>query len=325
MHDLEISEVTDVASRPEFADRKKNVTLNNGLTFEGWFTDSFTLEEIKTLRLIQRDKRDPFYDNLFEIVTLEEAIDLLHEMNEKLNLSVGIYIEPKYVTYFESMNLTYDDELIRVLSSKGYVLKGEEAKKSKLIIECFEKKQLERLRKHMDVTFVQLVNQPLLKAEDTLELYGNMLTKEGIKNISKYADAVGILKRYLYEFDEEFMSIVKQFNNILYGKDLIDEIHKNGMVVHPWTSRNRWEEPLLDEYMNGDEMEEYKLLYEYGIDGIFTESPESAWCAKKIYIKKNNQNKLKLAISFGIIIGVFVLFLLLGIIMGRTYFSKYRE
>lgn len=323
MHELELSKATDVASRPEFKDRKKKITLPNGLSFNGWFADSFTLEEIKTLRVIQRLRtRELYYDGLFQIPTLEEAIDLVQELNQKLNLSVGMYIEPKHPTYFASHNLTYDDELIRVLTSKGYVIKGPEAKKTKVIIECFESTLLQRLRPKMDLTFVQLIDRPELQSADTLKYNGLMTTKEGILNISKYANAVGPLKRYFYPFDEEFMKNVNKIEGALRGKALVDEIHKYKMTIHPWTTRNIWEEPLLNQYFGGSEMEEYKYLYELGVDGIFTESAGAAICAKRLYIDSLQSSSLYLVPMILIPILIGLVSFLIGILIGRTFLSK---
>src|SRR6185312_7633676 len=43
-HEPDITATTDVASRPEFAGRKKTVTID-GVTTTGWFTFDFTLAE----------------------------------------------------------------------------------------------------------------------------------------------------------------------------------------------------------------------------------------------------------------------------------------
>lgn len=325
IHELELSAVTDVDSKPEFQDRKKNVTLANGLKFSGWFADSFTLEEIKTLRVKQRLRtRELFYDNLFEIPTLEEAIDLVQNLGKQLNVSVGMYIEPKHPTYFASHNLTYDDELFRVLTSKGYTIKGAGSEQSKVIIECFESTLLQRLRPKTDLTLVQLIDRPELKSADTLQQNGKMATKNGILDISKYANAIGPLKRYLYKFDKEFMDKVNVISGALSGQNLVDEIHKYKMTIHPWTTRNIWEENLLQMYFNGSEMEEYKYLYEIGVDGIFTESAGAAICAKKLYIDSLKDEKpLSLVPIVLIPILTALVFLLIGMLIGRTFLSKH--
>lgn len=324
MHELELSHVTDVADKPEFADRKKKVTLDNGLSFEGWFTDSFTLEELKTLRVRQRLRsRELYYDGLFQIITLEEAIDLLKNMNQALGLNVGLYIEPKHPTYFQRYNLTYEEELVRVLLSKGYEIKGPQAKESKVIVECFESTLLQRLRDVMDLPLVQLVDRPLLASSDTLIENGYFLTPDGIKKISEYADAIGPLKRYLYTFDKVFMDMVQQLENVLVGEDLIKEIHKYKMTVHPWTTRNQWEDDLVNSHFNGDEMEEYLYLYKMGVDGIFTESAEAAICSKWKYIENLNANNNRSIVPLVLVPILFSLvFLLIGIILGRTVLSK---
>lgn len=327
MHELELSHATDVDERPEFESRKKEIALDNGLQFTGWFADSFTLEEIKTLRVKQRLRtRDLYYDGLFQIPTLEEAIDLLQDLNTKLKTNVGLYIEPKHPTYFRKAGLTYDEELVRVLTSKGYTIKGPEAKETKIIVECFESTQLKSLKEVMDLPLVQLVDRPLLKSADTLVENGHMLTKEGIKNISEYADAIGPLKRYLYPFDTTFMKDVEQIKGVLTAEELIKEIHKYKLPAHPWTTRNKWEDTLVDKHFKGDEMEEYTYLYKLGVDGIFTESAEAAMCAKVRYIESLESEEKKSIVALVLVpILVGLVFFLAGILIGRTFLSKHYD
>lgn len=76
-HENEISGTTDVADRAEFAARKTSRSID-AQTITGWFTEDFTLAELKTLRARERlpQLRSTQYDGQFEIATLEEIIDL---------------------------------------------------------------------------------------------------------------------------------------------------------------------------------------------------------------------------------------------------------
>src|ERR671917_1472712 len=52
-HENEISGTTDVAQHPEFASRRTTKTID-GMALTGWFTEDFTLAELKTLRAKER-------------------------------------------------------------------------------------------------------------------------------------------------------------------------------------------------------------------------------------------------------------------------------
>ena len=75
-HEPNITDTTDVAAHPEFANRKTTKTID-GLTQTGWFAEDFTLAEIKTLRAKERLLfRDHSFDGQFEILTFQEVIDV---------------------------------------------------------------------------------------------------------------------------------------------------------------------------------------------------------------------------------------------------------
>src|SRR5712675_240338 len=52
-HENDIGGTTDVAEHPEFAARGRTQTID-GESMTGWFTEDFTLSEIKTLRARER-------------------------------------------------------------------------------------------------------------------------------------------------------------------------------------------------------------------------------------------------------------------------------
>ena len=76
-HEANLTETTDVASRPEFASRRARKTID-GETHEGWFVDDFTLAELKTLRAVERlpDARpgSAQYNGMFQVATWEGLI-----------------------------------------------------------------------------------------------------------------------------------------------------------------------------------------------------------------------------------------------------------
>ena len=87
---------TDVASRPEFASRKRDNWPVDGELQNGWFAHDFTLAEIKTLGVVATDPERPQqYNGRFRIVTLQEVIDLAKVESKRLGRPIAIYPETR--------------------------------------------------------------------------------------------------------------------------------------------------------------------------------------------------------------------------------------
>ena len=160
-HENEISGTTDVAGHPEFAARRTTRTID-GVTLTGWFTEDFTLAELKTLRARERipqlRPRNTVYDGRYEIPTLDEVIALARR------LQVGIYPETKHPTHFRGIGLPLEEPLVHSL--EGF--------DGPVYVQSFEAESLQRVRARIDVPLVQLLAGP---AE--------------LEPIAAYADAVG--------------------------------------------------------------------------------------------------------------------------------------
>jgi glycerophosphoryl diester phosphodiesterase len=128
-HENEISDTTDVASRPEFADRKTRKTID-GQKASGWFTEDFTLAELKTLRAKERlpSLRSKRRDGQFEIPTFDEILALLAAVNKDRAKPVGVYPETKHPSYFASIGLPHEAALLALLDQYGYRGRPMEAK-----------------------------------------------------------------------------------------------------------------------------------------------------------------------------------------------------
>src|SRR5262249_13877374 len=102
-HENEISGTTDVARRPEVAARKTKKSID-GVEVEGWFTEDFTLVELKALRARERLPQlrpgNAAYDGRFEVPTLEEIIELAQGESTRRGRTIGIYPELKHPSYF---------------------------------------------------------------------------------------------------------------------------------------------------------------------------------------------------------------------------------
>lgn len=267
-HENEISGTTDVASRPEFADRFTTKVID-GETYSGWFTEDFTLEELKTLRAIERipDIRpgNTVYNGLFEVPTLQEVIDLAKEKSLEFGRTIGIYPETKHPTYFDSIGLSLEEPLVAILAENGYTDEN-----SPVYIQSFEVGNLQELNTLTDVSLVQLLSnsgQPYdFTSSGNPQTYADLATPTGLSFIAEYADGIGANKNLIIPRDAD--------GNLLSPTSLVDDAHDAGLIVHAWTFRN--EDVFLPTNLQGQPLQEYKIFYSTGLDGVFSDHPDTA-------------------------------------------------
>lgn len=161
---LTVWATTNVAEHGEFRNRL-TVKVIDGRRRGGWFTEDFTLSELKTLRARERmpgiRPQNRLYDDAESIPTLAEVIALVRRNSNK---AVGLYIELKHPTYFLHEGRRLDDELIGVDLSDRLLatLEGQAfTDPERLYIQCFEvgpllalQRQLER--RGMPIPLIQL-------------------------------------------------------------------------------------------------------------------------------------------------------------------------
>lgn len=274
-HENEISGTTDVASHPEFADRKQTKRID-GLTITGWFTEDFTYDELKTLRARERlpslRRSNTRYDGQYPIPTLQEVIELAQREGRARNRTIGIYPETKHPTYFASLGLAFEDALVRALHDNGY--RGPEAA---VFIQSFEVANLKQMRSLTDLPLVQLLDAsgaPFdLKAAGDPRSSADLLTPAGLADIAAYADAIGVNKDAL---------IPRDANARLQAPTrVVDDAHAAGLRVHAWTFRAenaflpadfRSADAAPDAH--GDLAEELARFFALGLDGVFTDFPD---------------------------------------------------
>jgi len=275
-HENEISATTDVANHPEFAQRQTTKIID-GEAKTGWFTEDFTLAEIKTLRAKERipqlRPQNKIYDGLYEIPTLQEIIDLAKNYSAKLGSTVGIYPETKHPSYFRSINLALEDTLIASLQANGY--HGENAP---VFLQSFEVKNLQYLAQKTNLPLVQLINitgKPFdFVVSGDVRNYADLVTISGLEKIANYAKAIGIHKDILIPRDNT--------NKLLSPTSLVDNAHAVGLQVHVWTFRN--EDYFLPLDFQGNPQAEYELFFSLGIDGVFSDFSDTAFMVRDRFI-----------------------------------------
>ncbi|MDP2775029.1 MAG: glycerophosphodiester phosphodiesterase [Nocardioides sp.] len=276
-HENEISGTTDVADHPEFAARRTTKTID-GHAVTGWFTEDFTLTELKTLRAKERLPQvrpgNTRYDGRFEIPTLAEVLRLVREESKRAGRTIGVYPETKHPTYFDSIGLSLEEPLVRTLNRFGL-----DRKRSRVIIQSFETANLRDLDTMTRVPLAQLVDAsgaPYdLVAGGDARTYRDLVTPAGLADIAEYADGVGVHKDLVLPRHPATGATTEPSR-------LVPDAHRRGLVVHVWTVRDE-NQFMATDFRRGDDPNakgdvhaEVFALLEAGVDGIFADYPDSA-------------------------------------------------
>ena len=268
-HENEISGTTDVAGRPEFAARKTTKTID-GEQVSGWFTEDFTLAELKTLRarerLPQLRAANTKFDGEFAIPTLDEIIALAKAETARTGRTIGIYPETKHPGYFRGIDLPLEPVLLAALARAGWTQAD-----SPVFIQSFEVGNLQALRSQTRVRLIQLIDA---KTSADGASYDAMVTPAGLKAIAAYADGIGPNRDRIIPRDAA--------GSLLAPTALVADAHAAGLQVHPWTFRP--ENYFLAAAFRkgsapqdrGDAAGEIRAYLETGIDGVFTDLPAAA-------------------------------------------------
>ncbi|MEA2287378.1 MAG: glycerophosphoryl diester phosphodiesterase [Solirubrobacteraceae bacterium] len=274
-HENDITGTTDVASHEEFAYRRTTKVID-GQTITGWFSEDFTLAELKTLRAVERlpDVRpaNTAFNGRFEIPTFQEVIDLARREG------VGIYPETKHPTYFDSIGLSLEEPLLEALRSNGL-----DRRNAKVFIQSFEVGNLRELDRTTRVPLVQLIDErgapaDLVAAGDP-RTYDDLVTPAGLKAIARYADGIGPAKSRIVPLDAT--------RHIMAPTTLLRDAHREGLLVHPFTFRPentflaadfQLGDPASPEFprARGDQPAELALFYRLGVDGVFADNADTA-------------------------------------------------
>lgn len=257
-HENEISETTDVAAHPRFAARRTSKTID-GTVRTGWFTEDFTLAELKTLRARERlpalRAANCMHDGRYDVPTLDEIIALAQERG------VGIYPETKHPSYFAGIGLPTDASLVAALHAAGW-----RDADAPVFIQSFEVANLVAIAGMTGLRLIQLVAGSGGPADGTVESYASMIARAGLADVARYAWGIGPDKALLWQGDTP--------------TTLVADAHTAGLRVHPWTFRAenaflpaRWR-AAGGAAAHGDLRSEIGAALRLGIDGFFTDFPQ---------------------------------------------------
>ena len=274
-HDNRLDVTTDVARRPAFAGRRTTRVVD-GQHLTGWFSEDFTLAEIRTLRAVERLPQirpaNARFDGQFQIPTLEEILALRHALEEVVGRPIGLYPETKHPTHFRERGLAMEERLVQTLHAHGLADSG------RVYIQSFEVTSLQHLRRLTRIPLIQLLasaGQPFdATASGSRLTYAQMATAAGLADIAAYAAGVGPDKSLLIPRDASGQLDPTR------ATAFVADAHAAGLVVHPYTFRaenaflptnyQRGDNPSA----HGDLSTELTAFLDLGIDGFFTDHPD---------------------------------------------------
>ncbi|WP_343627488.1 glycerophosphodiester phosphodiesterase [Roseateles sp.] len=300
---------TDVAERPEFASRKATKSID-GVAITGWFTEDFTLAELKTLRARERIPQiragNTRFNDMFQIPTFEEVLQLVQQANERRREAardgrgdgkgdrhahghgpdrvrpIGVYPETKHPSYFAGIGKPLEEPLVRLLDRYGY--RGADAP---VFIQSFEVGNLRKLKRMTRVPLVQLLNGSGQPYDFTLSgdrrSYADLAKPAGLAEISSYAQGIGA---------NTSLMIPLVGGRLGTPTSLVKDAHAAGLVVHGWTFRAE-NVFLPDDFDSsadptaiGNLSGQIEVFLKLGMDGLFSDQSFLARKAIDAYVGK---------------------------------------
>ena len=308
-HEPMLSGTTNVASIAKFASRKRTSTID-GVAYTDWFSVDFTLAEIKELRAIERvADRNQKFNGAFEIITLQDVIDLAKKETIRTGRTISIYPETKHPTWHNAEGKPLEAPLVAVLNAAGWTKKTDP-----VFIQSFEIANLKQLRSLTGLRLVQLLSCydndlatgscsyiPLdadsapgdwIAANDR-RTYADMITPAGLLDIAKYADGIGPWKRQFIgvkalafgadgkpaDFNGDG-SVDEADGVTIKSSNLVANAHTAGLFVHPYTFRT--DRVFARDYAGGGKGNasavnaEYRQMWSLGVDGLFSDFSDDA-------------------------------------------------
>lgn len=275
-HENDITGTTDVAAHPEFASRRTTKSVD-GVSLTGWFTEDFTLAELKTLRAKERipanRQENTLYDGRWAIPTFEEVLRWAEKEGHRRGRPVWLHVETKHPTYFRGLGLGLEERLARLL--RRY---GRDRRNSPVFLQSFEPSSIQRLAGLVDSPRVVLLSAANTRPWDFVQAgdprtVADLVKPDGLKWIASYAQGIGPTLDLI---------IPKDANGKLgTPTSLVRDAHAKDLFLHPYTMRN--ENTFLpadfrrgtDPNAYGDAFGAFKVYFETGIDGIFTDNSDT--------------------------------------------------
>ncbi|KOV18366.1 glycerophosphodiester phosphodiesterase [Streptomyces sp. XY413] len=283
-HENEIGGTTDVADHPEFASRRTTKSVD-GVSVTGWFTEDFTLAELKTLRAKERipavRQRNTLYDGQWAVPTFEEVLRWADREGRRRGERVWLHVETKHPSYFRGLGLGLEEPLARLL--RRYRRDGRDAA---VFLQSFEPSSIQRLSRLVSAPRVVLLSAANTRPWDFEQAgdprtVADLVKPEGLKWIAGFAQGIGPTMDLILPRDAA--------GRLGAPTTLVKDAHARGLLLHPYTARN--ENTFLpveyrrgtDPTAYGDALGAFRTYFEQGIDGIFTDNPDTGLLAAEAF------------------------------------------
>ncbi|GLV92553.1 glycerophosphoryl diester phosphodiesterase [Streptomyces lavendulae subsp. lavendulae] len=283
-HENEIGGTTDVADHPEFASRRTTKSID-GVPVTGWFTEDFTLAELKTLRAKERipavRQRNTLYDGQWTVPTFEEVLRWADREGRRRGERVWLHVETKHPSYFRGLGLGLEEPLARLL--RRYRRDGRDAA---VFLQSFEPSSIQRLSRLVSAPRVVLLSAANTRPWDFEQAkdprtVADLVKPEGLKWIAGFAQGIGPTMDLILPRDAA--------GRLGAPTTLVKDAHARGLLLHPYTARNE-NSFLPAEYRRGtdpaaygDALGAFRTYFEQGIDGIFTDNPDTGLLAAEAF------------------------------------------
>jgi len=291
-HENEIGGTTDVDTRPEFADREQTKTID-GRQVTGWFTEDFTLAELRTLRAEERlpgvRPQNTAFDGRFDVPTFDQVLALVNRTNAKrpgTRNDVGVYPETKHPTYFQSIGLPLEQRLLRDLREAGL-----DRARAKVFLQSFETTNLKFLARRTRLPIIQLMDAtgaPYdLVARGDDRTWADLTRPRELREIARYADGIGPNKALVLPQAQD--------GSLQGPTPLVRDAHRAGLLVHVFTLRRENQFMATDFRQGsdpdavGDMVAEARAFLDAGVDGFFTDNPDIGVRARDAWVRSGAQ------------------------------------
>ncbi|MEM9502012.1 MAG: glycerophosphodiester phosphodiesterase family protein [Pseudomonadota bacterium] len=264
-HETELSGTTDIASRDEFEDRRRDKMIGDQRV-AGWFAEDFTLEEIRTLRVRERvpsaRPANSAYDGLYQIPTFDEIVQLVRAKEAETGRTIGLYPELKIPTWLlQEEGIDTVDLLATQL--RNLELDGADAS---VFVQVFEIGPLQRLNQLIDTKLVLLVAPDGGPFDEPDMRWSDIISPSGLTEVAEYADGIGPWLGHVLKTET------------MQPTSLVADAHAAGLQVHPWTLRKEngfLPTPLQNgggPAVNGKYRTLWLAAIASGADGFFTDN-----------------------------------------------------
>jgi glycerophosphoryl diester phosphodiesterase len=279
-HENDITGTTDVADHPEFAGRRTTKTVD-GTEITGWFTEDFTLAELKTLRATERipgtRPDNTLYDGRWTVPSFEEVLRWAEREGRRRGRPVWLHVETKHPSYFRALGLGLEERLAKLL--RRY---GRDRANSPTFLQSFEPTSMERMSRLVRTPRVVLLwtadSRPWdFEQTGDPRTVADLVTPEGLEWISGFAQGVGPVL--------DLVIPRRADGRLGEPTTLVRDAHARGLLLHPYTMRNE-NRFLPADFHRGTDPDAYgdafgalRAYFETGIDGIFADQPDTALLA----------------------------------------------